>query len=190
MSKSPNPNAQPPNGFSLLELILSLALSSMILAAALSTFILQKRVYEKQTRIIDLEENIRAGLYMATSELMTAGFDPTGLSGAGIVSARETSLRFTADLNGDGDVSDSNEDIVYALDGTDFQLTRNGQPAAENIHALTFNYHDPDGVLLPPPADPTRVKRIGVRIRAQNAGMTRDAEAQVTLRNLFPERQP
>jgi prepilin-type N-terminal cleavage/methylation domain-containing protein len=185
---SPKPNTQPPNGFSLLELTLSLALSSIILTAALSTFILQKKVYEKQARIIDIQENIRTGLYMATSELMKAGFDPTGLSGAGIVSARETSLRFTTDFNGDGDVSDSNEDIVYALDETDFQLTRNGQPVAENIHALAFDYYAPDGARLPPPADPGRVKRVGVRIRAENAGVLRTAEAQVTLRNLFPGR--
>ncbi|MFC1813103.1 PilW family protein, partial [Thermodesulfobacteriota bacterium] len=45
---------------------------------------------------------------------------------------------------GDGDVADTNEDITYTLNAVTGNLTRNGQPIAENIDALDFVFLDKD----------------------------------------------
>jgi len=172
-------------GFTIIELLITLALSSMVLSAVAATFILQARFFEKQANIVEIHENTRAGMQMMTSELMMAGYDPTGVSGAALVSAGERSATFTADLNGDGDLSDSREKVVYALDEKDLQITRNNQPVAENITALLFTYHGSDGGSLSQPVNPDEVKRIGIRMDAEYAGISRTVEAQVALRNLL-----
>ena len=175
------------SGFTLIELLITLALSSMILTAVTSTFILQARFFEKQANIVDIHENTRAGMQMMTSELMMAGYDPTGLADATLTSAGENAVAFTADLNGDADVSDSREKVAYALDEKDSQITRNRQPVAENISALTFVYYGFNGQPLSQPINPGDVKRIGIRVEAGYAGISRSMEAQVALRNVFRE---
>ena len=172
-------------GFSLIELIIALGLSSIILSAVISTFVLQKKLYEKQAYTVEINENIRAGMQIITSELMMAGHDSTGIAGAKLVSALENSLRFTADLNGDGDMSDSGEDIEYALDKKDSQITRDAQPIVENIRELTFKYYSFDGLELTQPVNADDVKRVEMRIEGEYAGISKKAVAQVALRNVF-----
>lgn len=135
-------------GFTLVELLTAMIPSLIVLGAVTSTFILQNNSYEQQAHIVEMQENVRAGMQMMTRELVMAGYDPSDAAGAGIVSANANSIRFTIDLNGDGDVSDSNEDVTYALDPTDKQLTRKSTaidtatPLAENIQGLSFTYYD------------------------------------------------
>lgn len=135
-------------GFTLVELLTAIVPSLIVLGAVTSTFIIQNRSYEQQAHVVEMQENVRAGMQMMTRELVMAGYDPIGAAGAGIVSANADSIRFTMDLNSDGDVSDSNEDVTYALDATDKQLTRRGTgidtatPLAENIQELSFTYYD------------------------------------------------
>ena len=141
-------------GFTLVELLIAMVASLIVLGAICGTFIIQNKTYEVQAQIVEMQENARAGIQMMARELMMAGYDPTGSAGAGIVSASANSIEFRMDLDGDGctngtdGTTDSNEDVTYALDATDNQLTRKGttggnaDPLAENIQELSFTYFD------------------------------------------------
>jgi type IV pilus assembly protein PilW len=99
-------------------------------------------------------------MYHMEREIRMAGCDPTGIAGAGIVTANEGLIRFTEDIRGkyatnppDGDTGDPNEDITYTLADTDgdgdTDLVRNtgggNMLVAENISSLSFQYLDEDG---------------------------------------------
>ena len=135
-------------GFTLVELLIAMVPSLIVLGAVTSTFIIHSHGYEQQMQVVEMQQNVRAGIQMMTTELMMAGYDPAGTAATGIVLAEPGSVRFTMDLNCDGDVSDSNEDVTYALDETDRQLTRKATatdtatPLAENIQGLLFTYYD------------------------------------------------
>ena len=150
-------------GFTLVELVTAMVPSLIVLGAITGTFIIQNRSYERQAHIVEMQENVRAGIQLMTRELVMAGYDPTGSTGAGIVSASASSIRFTMDLNGDGDVGGSNEDVTYALDVTDKQLTRKSTaidtatPLAENIQGLSFIYYDSNNNIASVVGEITRI---------------------------------
>ena len=136
-------------GFTLVELLVSILVSMIVLAAISATFVIQNKSYAKQEQVVDVQENARATLQLMTKELLMAGYDPTGKAGSGIESAYANTVRFTMDLDGNEDVTGSSEDITYALDTTDNQVTRQvgsgtPQPIGESIQALSFQYFDSD----------------------------------------------
>jgi type IV pilus assembly protein PilW len=185
-------------GFTLVELLTAMVPSLIVLGALTSTFIIQERSYEQQAYIVEMQENVRAGMQMMIRELVMAGYDPTSAAGAGIVSANASSIRFTMDLNGDGDVSDSNEDVTYALDATDKQLTRKSTaidtatPLAENIQGLSFTYYDSNNGIT---SVVGKIRRITIQLTAKtrkpdpnyssnNGYRTRVLTSDVSPRNL------
>ena len=182
----------------MVELLTAMVPSLIVLGAVVSTFIIQDKGYEQQAHIVEMEENVRAGMQMMTGELVMAGYDPTDTTGAGIVSANANSVRFTMDLNGNGSVSDSNEDVTYALDVTDKQLTRkstaidNATPLAENIQGLSFIYYDSNNSIT---SAVGKIRRITIQLTARtrvpdpnyssNSGYrTRRLTSDVSPRNL------
>lgn len=185
-------------GFTLVELLTAMVPSLIVLGALTSTFIIHERSYEQQAHIVEMQENVRAGMQMMTRELVMAGYDPTSAAGAGIVLANASSIRFTMDLNGDGDVSDSNEDVTYALDATDKQLTRKSTaidtatPLAENIQGLSFTYYDSNNGIT---SVVGKIRRITIQLTAKtrkpdpnyssnNGYRTRVLTSDVSPRNL------
>ena len=185
-------------GFTLVELLAAMVPALLVLGAVTSTLIMQNRSHEQQAQIVEMQENVRAGMQMMTRELVMAGYDPTRTIGAGIVSAGPSSIRFTMDLNGDGDVFDSNEDVTYGLDATDKQLTRKSTavdtatPLAENIQALLFTYYDSNNSTT---SDVGKIRRITIQLLAKtrkpdpnylgnNGYRTRTLSSDVSPRNL------
>jgi type IV pilus assembly protein PilW len=140
-------------GFSLVELLVALAITAVVMAGVFGTYYSQQKSYLVQEQVAAAQQNIRAGMYFLEREIRMAGYDPSRTAGARIVTAGRMSIRMTMDLNGDGDVTDPNEDVRYALydsggDG-DLDLGRTAAPAAvrplaENIDALNFVYLDGD----------------------------------------------
>lgn len=141
-------------GFTITELLVAVLISGIVMTGIYSTYYSQQKSYVTQTEVAAMQQNLRAGMYYMEREIRMAGYDPTGNANAGIVTADSSSIRFTEDLNGDGDTNDSNEDMTYSLydsggDG-DNDLGRkvgggSNQPVAENIDALNFVYLDQDG---------------------------------------------
>ncbi|MEW6327312.1 MAG: prepilin-type N-terminal cleavage/methylation domain-containing protein [Thermodesulfobacteriota bacterium] len=138
-------------GFSLVELLIAIAISGIVLGAVSSLFIMQNKSYSVQEQVAEMQQNARAAMDIMTREIRMAGCDTTGSANAGIVSVTSNSINFTQDTNGDGDTSDANENITYSLYTSSGiqKIGRNtggiNQPVAENIQALTFAYYDSNG---------------------------------------------
>lgn len=147
-------------GFTLLELLMVMLLSSIIMSGVISTYMIQQKVYLLQEELTAVQQNLRVGMYMLERDIRMIGFDSGG-GGQGLISATSTSIEFTKQdiKEEDGekklvemfvgyelyDASDGNKKLgrryyEYA-GGTD---TKN-QPIAENIEALDFVYLDKDG---------------------------------------------
>jgi type IV pilus assembly protein PilW len=140
-------------GFSLIELLVAMAVSSIVMAGICTAYYSQNRSYITQEQVSAMHQNLRSALCFTEREIRMAGFDPSGISNAGIITGAAGAIRFTLDLNGDGDTNDSNEDITFSLydykgDGVNDLGRKDGagdyQAVAENIDALNFVYLDKD----------------------------------------------
>ena len=146
-------------GFTLVELLVAMALSGIVMASVYSSFASQHKAYVAQEQVAAMQQNLRAAIYIMEREIRMSGHDPAGGSGTGIIAANASSVRVRSDLTDnagtggpDGDTGDVGEDVTYALfdaDGDgDMDLGRadaaggGTQPMAENIDALNFVYLD------------------------------------------------
>lgn len=165
-------------GFSLVEILVWLALSTIVIAGFYATYQFQHRAYHEQEQTTRIQQNLRAAMYYLGREIRMAGLDPGGEAGAGITASNSGTLSFSQDLNGDGDFvqgpgdpnpgqPDTNETVTYTLNTTDNEIQRNvsGNTYAlvSNITALNFVYLDDSGAVTTTSAD---VRSVVVTITA------------------------
>lgn len=157
-------------GFTLIELCVVIAISSIVLAGIYASYRSQLASYVTQQTIVDMQQNARAAKYLMEREIRLAGYDPTGKAGASILSPLSAnSITFTMDLNEDGDIADAGEKIQYAMTGDDLgraDLNTSAvlRPAALNLDALNFVYLDEDGNVT---TDATQVRRVQITLVAR-----------------------
>ncbi|MEW6671451.1 MAG: prepilin-type N-terminal cleavage/methylation domain-containing protein [Thermodesulfobacteriota bacterium] len=175
-------------GFTLVEILVAMVISGVVLSGIYSTYQSQQRSYILQEEIAMMQQNLRAAMYLITRELRMAGFNPSGSTGVGIVSGEwtNTSLRFTKDENGDGDVTDSGEDLTYSLytSGGIQKLGRKNpttnQPVAQNIQELWFVYLDANNNVTATLSD---IRSIEVTLVARTGRTTNDYVNTLTYSN-------
>nr|NJM02673.1 prepilin-type N-terminal cleavage/methylation domain-containing protein [Desulfobacula sp.] len=180
-------------GFTLVELLIAMAVGGIVMAAVMTSFLSQHDSYLVQDNVVEMQQNIRVAMELFTSEIRMAGYNPTRDISVGMVTATRGRLGFTQDLNGDGDTIDSNEAITYgfslANDATSDGIADAGsasfgrntgtatgaggsgfQPIAENFQAVEFFYLMADGTWTLAPAatalDDIRGVRISLLVRA------------------------
>jgi type IV pilus assembly protein PilW len=117
------------NGFSLIELLIAMAITGIVMVAIVSTYMLQVRSKNTQEALTDMNQTVRAALEVMTHEIRMAGLNPTGDAGAGITTARAGELIFSFDRRSnvgvvaenapDGDCCDPNEQVRYYLTNDD-----------------------------------------------------------------------
>ncbi len=137
-------------GFTLIELMVALALTSIIMAGIMAAYISQLKSHVTQQTIVEMQQNLRSAMQHMEKEIRMAGYDdPNKTSVAGITTVLANTFGFTMDLNDDGDVDDSNETVLYTIAantaGTQCLMRNTGggnRPIAENIEALNFVYLD------------------------------------------------
>ena len=174
----PHPNKI--RGFTLVELLVAMAISSIVLASVAAAYRTQIRTHATQRMVVDMQQNIRGAMYIMQREIRMAGHDPTGLSGASILVADDAQLQFQSDDNEDGDFTggdDPMEQVRYAMtaDGALGRQLWNGplSPLAENIDAINFVYLDganPPNVLATPVPESNRsdIRSIQITIVARS----------------------
>ena len=156
MISSPN-NAK---GMTMIELLIAMAVASIVMAILYSTYQLQQKSYVTQQLVTDMQQNARAAMALMKREIRMAGYDPISVdgvdndglngvddaaetSGAAILMAGSVKIQLTSDISGDGDVSDTNEDVTYSLVGSDL-MRQDGAAApqivAYDIEAIGFAY--------------------------------------------------
>jgi len=155
-------------GFTLIELLVVLAIQGILLAAVATSFTGQLTAYELQEQISAMQQNARAAMTMVIREARTAGYDPARAGFVGLA-YHPTRLIIAADRNGDGDMGDANEQVVYFHDPDGLTLRRDtgggGQPLAEDIQAFAVEYLDAAG-------NPTSVTALVRQLRITVTGRT------------------
>jgi|SRR5689334_4403171 type IV pilus assembly protein PilW len=166
------------SGFTMMELLVAMTIAMVILAGVTKTFILQAKTYNAQQQINEMEENARGVLDVVTRDLKMAGYNPNGATFNGIT-YNTTQLLIQADLDASGGISTSstaNEQIAYAYDGTNKQITRtvgvgSASVLADNITAFSFSYLDSGGAATIISAN---IRQVAISITAQTASADPD----------------
>ena len=145
---TPSGRGRGARGFTLIELLVVLAIQGILLAAVATSFTGQLTAYDLQEQISAMQQNARAAMTMVIREARTAGYDPARVGFAGLT-YDPARLIIAADRNGDGDLSDPNERVVYFHDSHGLKLRRDtgggGQPLAEDIQGFSVEYLDAAG---------------------------------------------
>jgi type IV pilus assembly protein PilW len=157
--------------FTLIELLIAMAISGIVMTAIYATYQSQQKSYLVQEEVAAIQQNLRATMYFMTQQIREAGCDPSGNLNAGIVTANFNKIQFTEDVrdNDDtdadgiipnGNTNDRYEDITYSLEtsGNTNNLhletvfvqgqPKGGKTVSENIDALDFVYLDQSGNVL------------------------------------------
>jgi len=136
------------DGFTVIELLIAMAMMGVILAAVFTFAIAQGQFLSTREQVTQMTQGARAAMDMLTHEIDIAGYNPTGAALSG-VTFNTAQLQLQADLDGDGDTDALDENIIYTYNATTRQIFRNtgdgDQPLANNITAFTFEYLDANG---------------------------------------------
>ena len=119
-------------GFTLVELLIAMVISTMVLTGIYMAYVRQMRVNNTQNQVVDMQQSVRVAMHFMERELRLAGLDPSGLANTGVDVASANTITVSMDLTGgeaDGVDNDGNgtvddageyydripEQITYAL---------------------------------------------------------------------------
>lgn len=163
------------DGFTMVELLVYLALSTGLLAIMVMAFTGQSRSYNTQDEIAEIQQNIRAVMNIMGSELRMAGYDPTFAKNAGIVTAATNTITFSylwdSDNNDKINRDDSLKTVTYDLYDADIdgdmdigrQVGSVKKPLGENIEQLRFEYLE-NGTWTGSPTNPQKITMVKIMI--------------------------
>ncbi|MBV5328990.1 MAG: prepilin-type N-terminal cleavage/methylation domain-containing protein [Chlorobium sp.] len=149
-------------GFTLVELMVAVAISGIVAAVISSAYISQRRTSTAQEQVVEMQQNIRAGLDIMEHDIRMAGYDPKNSTPTPtITTATATQLLFTMlvedpidafDNDNDGSKTDGDEVETFGYWVADTTPVGDGFTAlgrqhkalfvavAENIDAIEFYY--------------------------------------------------
>lgn len=190
-------------GFTIIELLITMAIAGMVMGAIYSIFISSNRSYRTQDNVADAQQRVRVGIDFIAHDLRMAGLDPLS-AGAGIENATSVNLRFTSDLNLNGQIDNdtsglaadlNRERVTYNYDATSQSLRRKlyqgtpnetaWQPLIDGVSALAFVYRDVNGNVTAV-LDDIRMVDITMTCQARDAQgqfISRTLSTRVNLRN-------
>jgi type IV pilus assembly protein PilW len=147
-------------GFTLVEMVLALAISTIVLAAVYSVFTIANKNFTTQNAAANVQQNLRSAIRLMARDIRHAGLDPSGSDNFGFTYASGSKIRFTLDSidSGTGEfngiVDEANwEEITYDFQGNQVMqtlyetvTTSTADTAAliSNITNLNFSYFDAD----------------------------------------------
>ena len=169
-------------GFTLIELMISMAIGLVILTAIAGTFTLQTRQNNAEEQLGQLQQNVRAALDLMIREIQMAKYDPAASafpSGTYGVTYSASQLQIKADMDANGTLdtasSGSVENIIYAYDNANLRITRQlgssgtAQILADNVTAFTFGYYDANGSAVTSSANSGNIRKVTLSITARTA---------------------
>jgi hypothetical protein len=151
-------------GFTMADMLVGLAMASVVMVAIISLFTAVGRSYTIQNVAADVQQVTRAGIEHMAQNIRMAGLDPFGGAGAEIKEFNADKIQFSLDrcdtpigTEGcgfpDGDVDDKFENLTYQWDPAERKLKQvlyGGTGSAytetliENVSNLQFTYLDND----------------------------------------------
>ena len=171
-------------GYSLVDLLVALAVGGGVLAASVTLLHLGLRAWVWGAARVEAQQSARYALERMASELREAGYDPTAAGIAPVVVAEPARVAFQRDFNGNGVVDPTRERVTYLLRAGESILRRDAgggaQPVINGVRALRLTYLDREGVET---TDPEAVIAVRVQLEVGGDGAGVLMETQATLRN-------
>ena len=171
------------HGYSLVDLLVALAVGGGLLASAATLLHLGLRAWLWGAGQVEAQRSARYALERMAGELREAGYDPTVAGIAAVVLAEPTRVAFQRDLNGNGLVDATRERVTYLLRAGESTLRRDAgggaQPVIEGVRVFRLTYLDRAGAET---TDPDAVIAVRVRLEIEGGGGVL-METQATLRN-------
>lgn len=110
-------------GTTIVEIAVGLAVGAVLVAGILALVEQAQKGYMHSSEVTDLQQNVRVSMDRVVRVVQAAGVNPLNLSWGGATpndvaftafrEAGRNCLRVYADLNGDGDVKDSEENVYF-----------------------------------------------------------------------------
>ena len=145
---------KPPHGFTLIELMIAMAIFSIASAALYASYQAQQHSYHTQEQVSDMQQNLRAALFFIERDVKMAGYDPREKADAASNAnniARVAEFRFARDrdyqetggedLDGDGAFDDDDLDGDGVIDDEDGKIQND-----EYIRYALTNDANRDGI--------------------------------------------
>lgn len=163
------------SGFTLIELMVTIAMTSIVIVIIYSAYAIQTKIYTEQDKTAEMQQNLRAGMAFLQREARMAGYNPNNVTDStcsapavpskvepGIHTATKTTFGFSMDLDGDGKCDGVAENVTYQIATN--KLSRTARypdsaahkplPVAENIADIDFVYIISSTGTTPPTSTP------------------------------------
>jgi prepilin-type N-terminal cleavage/methylation domain-containing protein len=188
-------------GFTLTEVLAASTLGLVALGAFTSFNITQMYGMRNQANQVDLQTSARSIADLFAREVRRAGggtnVNCTGTVSTGLLTAQTSQVRVRLDLNGNGVLTDANEDVTYTLDFTNNQVTRTDNGARRtdtlwsgvSLAGSQISYFDGAGNQLAPGSTGLSAAQLlqVVRVRLQLALTAKVVEPRNTLQQTAME---
>lgn len=175
-----------PAGYSLVDLLVALAVGGGLMASTLTLLHLGLRAWVWGAARVDAQQSARYAVERMASELREAGYNPTVAGIAPVVLAEPARVVFQRDFNGNGVVDPTRERVTYLLRPGETILRRDAgggaQPVVEQVRAFRLTYLDRVGAET---TDAAAVTAVRIRLEVGATGSAVIVETQATLRNLL-----
>ena len=179
------------SGFTLVELLIVIAVVTFLLAIAFGSFDNLGRLLSRENVKAGTQQRTRFGVDLMVQDVQLAGLNPLGVPGGGVQAAGPTSIQLASDLNFDGDFDDPFETIAYALNGSRIEQTNHQgtETLADNVSFFRLTYFDRNGAQLPDPPSLPDIRSVGIsltltREAGRSEDVTRTYSTRIRCRNL------
>jgi len=185
-------------GFTLVELLVAMAIAGIVMAAGYSMYISQQKAYQTTEDVSALQQNMRSAMYFIEHDMRMAGYNPTRASMyCGFIGFTSSLCTFGMDTNENGAYEIAVEQYTYYLDSTNNRLMRaigavdaSGQPVspgqqiADNITGLSFTWYDVNGNILTNVNASASIERVEVTLTGTDGQHTRQLSSMINCRNM------
>lgn len=195
------PTCMGSRGFSLVELLVGLAIAAIAMAAIIGMFTTLTRSYTTQNASASVQQAGRAAMEYMVQNIRMAGLNPTRIENVGILEATSTRIKFNLDRNTNGEIDFVDEEhMTFSYDPVDQQINeglyiddedhKSWNPLVEHVTNLSFSYRDGDGVDLGPAPNLADIKTVEIfltiaQLVPQNQNpVSRTYSARIICRNL------
>jgi type IV pilus assembly protein PilW len=98
-------------GFTLIEILVAMAVSTIVLTGIYQAYANQMRVNNTQNQVVEMQQSARVAMLFMERDIRQAGFNPTGMANVGIDVAGSNEIRLSIDeTGGEGDGEDNDLD--------------------------------------------------------------------------------
>jgi hypothetical protein len=193
-------------GISIVEIMIVLVLISIIMSGMFFIFNRSNRQLRSQSMIADIQTVGSIAFFLIGRDIRRAGSNPAGALGYNVGApipfgaADATHIQIYADLNGDGDVTDTDEDVTYDYIDNDADIPGNDTirrtagaavTYISNVYDFHLEYIMSNGVYTTAPTPFSDIRMVVIKFEVgtdqrdpvSNKIMTKSFETTVGLRN-------